>query len=83
VAAAIAVHGRATGVNHARVLEHWLERVRTRQIDSKSGFVFQRMSAGPSGVMELGRAGILIGCRPRRRYLEQRGASPTSSADAQ
>jgi len=45
VAAAIAVHGRATGVNHARVLGHWLERVRTRQIDAKSGFVFQRMSA--------------------------------------
>ncbi|HET7540033.1 MAG TPA: hypothetical protein VFK05_09175 [Polyangiaceae bacterium] len=45
VAAAIAVHGRATGVDHSRVLEHWLKRVQTRQIDAKSGFVFQRMSA--------------------------------------
>jgi len=45
VAAAIAVHGRATRSNHARVLEHWVKRVRTRQIDSKSGFVFQRMGA--------------------------------------
>src|SRR6187402_608361 len=45
VAAAIAVHGRATGVNHTRVLQHWLVRVRTRQIDSNSGFVFQRMNA--------------------------------------
>jgi hypothetical protein len=45
VAAAIAVHGRATGIDHSRVLKHWLTRVRTRQIDAKSGFVFQRMSA--------------------------------------
>jgi len=45
VAAAIAVHGRATGVSHARVLEHWVSRVRSRQIEPKSGFVFQRMSA--------------------------------------
>lgn len=45
VAAAIAVHGRATGVDHARVIEHWVKRVRTRQIDERSGFVFQRMSA--------------------------------------
>ena len=45
VAAAIAVHGRATFANHTRVLEHWTTRVRTLQIDPKSGFVFQRMSA--------------------------------------
>ncbi|HEY3254357.1 MAG TPA: hypothetical protein VGJ91_10425, partial [Polyangiaceae bacterium] len=45
VAAAIAVHGRATGTNHARVLQHWLARVRARQIDPQSGFVYQRMSA--------------------------------------
>lgn len=45
VAAAIAVHGRATGVDHSRVLKHWLKRVRARQIDPESGFVFQRMSA--------------------------------------
>jgi len=45
VAAAIAVHGRATGTDHSRVLAHWVARVRNRQIDPKSGFVFQRMSA--------------------------------------
>lgn len=45
VAAAIAVHGRATGVNHRRVLEHWASRVRSRQIEPKSGLVFQRMGA--------------------------------------
>jgi hypothetical protein len=45
VAAAIAVHGRATSVDHQRVLRHWAERVRDVQIDPKSGFVFQRMGA--------------------------------------
>jgi hypothetical protein len=45
VAAAIAVHGRATGTDHARVLAHWAERVRAVQIDYGTGFVFQRMSA--------------------------------------
>jgi hypothetical protein len=45
VAAAIAVHGRATGADHARVLSHWAERVLAVQIDPKSGFVFQRMNA--------------------------------------
>ena len=30
VAGAIAVHGRATGTDHARVLAHWAERVRSR-----------------------------------------------------
>lgn len=45
VAGAIAVHGRATGVSHARVLEHWATRVRTFQIDPKSGLVIQRMGA--------------------------------------
>lgn len=45
VAAAIAVHGRATGVDHARVLQHWAARVRELQIDKKSGFVWQRMGA--------------------------------------
>jgi hypothetical protein len=43
VAAAIAVHGRATGADHARVLAHWESNVRRVQIDPKSGFVFQRM----------------------------------------
>jgi hypothetical protein len=45
VAAAIAVHGRATSVRHDRVLYHWASRVRDVQIDRKSGFVFQRMGA--------------------------------------
>jgi hypothetical protein len=45
VAAAIAVHGRATGVDHRRVLQHWASRVRALQIDPKSGLVIQRMSA--------------------------------------
>ena len=44
VAAAIAVHGRATGVSHARVLAHWVRQVRAVQIDAASGFVHQRMS---------------------------------------
>jgi hypothetical protein len=45
VAAAIAVHGRATHVSHASVLQHWAERVRAVQIDPASGLVIQRMSA--------------------------------------
>ena len=44
VAAAIAVHGRATGLSHARVLEHWARQVRAVQLDRASGFVHQRMS---------------------------------------
>ena len=45
VAAAIAVHGRATGADHSRVLAHWKEQVFARQIDPKSGLVVQRMGA--------------------------------------
>lgn len=45
VAAAIAVHGRATGADHRAVLAHWAERVRRVQIDATSGLVFQRMDA--------------------------------------
>ena len=45
VAAAIAVHGRATGVDHAPVLRRWAEGVRRVQIDRASGFVVQRASA--------------------------------------
>jgi hypothetical protein len=45
VAAAIAVHGRATHADHTRVLAHWAERVETVQIDPASHFVFQRMGA--------------------------------------
>ena len=44
VAAAIAAHGRATGVNHEQVLAHWARQVRAVQIDRQSGFVHQRMS---------------------------------------
>ncbi len=45
VAAAIAVHGRATGKDHRAVLAHWAERVRAVQIDRASGLVIQRLSA--------------------------------------
>jgi len=45
VAAAIAVHGRATGADHARVLARWEALVEARQIDRASGLVFQRMGA--------------------------------------
>lgn len=45
VAAAIAVHGRVTGVDHAPVLRKWARLVRERQIDRESGFVIQRMGA--------------------------------------
>ncbi len=44
VAAAIAVHGRATGIEHTKVLAHWARQVRAVQIDRASGFVHQRMS---------------------------------------
>ena len=45
VAAAIAVHGRATGMNHRPVLAHWAQHVERVQIDKPSGLVIQRMSA--------------------------------------
>jgi hypothetical protein len=45
VAAAIAVHGRATGADHKKVLAHWAERVKAVQIDRASGLVIQRMGA--------------------------------------
>jgi hypothetical protein len=45
VAAAIAVHGRATHTPHDAVLHHWAERVRAIQIDPVSGLVVQRMDA--------------------------------------
>lgn len=45
VAAAIAVHGRATGADHRRVLAHWANHVRRTQIDPESGLVIQRMGA--------------------------------------
>jgi hypothetical protein len=44
VAAAIAVHGRVTGLDHSRVLAHWVQKVRAVQIDAASGFVHQRMA---------------------------------------
>jgi hypothetical protein len=43
VAAAIAVHGRATGVDHLAVLAHWAQQVRAVQIDRRTGLVLQRM----------------------------------------
>ena len=45
VAAAIAVHGRATQTDHARVLAHWAEQVLKVQLDPASHYVFQRMGA--------------------------------------
>jgi len=45
VAAAIAVHGRATHSSHEPVLRHWADRVRAVQIDPESGLVIQRMDA--------------------------------------
>ncbi|MEV0032665.1 hypothetical protein [Nocardia sp. NPDC050793] len=43
VAAAIAVHGRATGVDHSAVLAHWARQVRRIQIDRDTKLVLQRM----------------------------------------
>jgi hypothetical protein len=45
VAAAIAIHTRATQVSHREVLHHWADRIRTRQIDPATGLVLQRMDA--------------------------------------
>lgn len=43
VAAAIAMHGRATGTDHRKVLLHWVSGVRRAQVDPASGFVHQRL----------------------------------------
>ncbi len=43
VAAAIAVHGRVTGVDHTAVIAHWVRQVRAVQIDRDTGLVIQRM----------------------------------------
>jgi hypothetical protein len=45
VAGAIAVHGRATGVDHSRVLARWADLVEKVQIDPASGLVVQRMGS--------------------------------------
>ena len=45
VAAAIAIHGRATHTHHDAVLRHWAQLVPTVQIDRASGLVIQRMDA--------------------------------------
>lgn len=45
VAAAVAVHGRATGKDRRKVLAHWAKNVRRVQIDPESGLVYQRMRA--------------------------------------
>ncbi len=49
VAAAIAVHGRATQTDHKKVLRHWADNVRRVQIDEKSGLIIQRMNAKTGG----------------------------------
>lgn len=43
VAAAIAVHGRATGADHSAVLARWARHVVDTQLDTQTGFVVQRM----------------------------------------
>ncbi|MFF0528295.1 hypothetical protein ACFYT3_07875 [Nocardia amikacinitolerans] len=43
VAAAIAVHGRTTGIDHKAVLAHWAQQVRAVQIDRGTGLLLQRM----------------------------------------
>jgi hypothetical protein len=48
VAAAIAVHGRVTGVDHAAVLRHWADAVANVQIDKSTGLVLQRMGLDAS-----------------------------------
>ena len=45
VAAAIAVHGRATKADHRKVLDHWVRQVRRVQLDPQSGLIIQRLSA--------------------------------------
>jgi hypothetical protein len=45
VAAAIAVHGHATGADHRAVLEHWAAKLRQSQLHPASGLVFQRLGA--------------------------------------
>jgi len=45
VAAAIAVHGRATGADHRRVIAHWAAQVKKVQLDPHSGLVIQRLGA--------------------------------------
>jgi hypothetical protein len=45
VAGAIAMHGRATGADHSRVLARWASLVEKVQIDPASGLLVQRMGA--------------------------------------
>jgi hypothetical protein len=56
VAAAIAIHGRATGTPHGAVLHKWADRVRTRQLDAKSGLVIQRMDVATGAAHDAPRA---------------------------
>jgi hypothetical protein len=56
VAAAIAVHGRATQVSHERVLRQWAAQVRAVQIDPASGLVIQRMDARTGAAHDAPRA---------------------------
>ncbi len=56
VAAAIAVHGRATHASHEPVLRRWADRVRAVQIDPASGLVIQRMDARTGAAHDAPRA---------------------------
>jgi hypothetical protein len=56
VAAAIAIHGRATRVSHAAVLQHWAERVVAVQLDRDTGLVVQRMDAATAVAHDAPRA---------------------------
>lgn len=56
VAAAIAVHARATGRPSPPVIAAWAARVRARQIDPASGFVMQCMDARTGAMLDAPRA---------------------------
>ena len=56
VAAAIAAHGRATGVDHGAVLARWVSLVRARQVDPASGLLVQRMGAADGKAHDVPRA---------------------------
>lgn len=56
VAAAIAVHARATGKPPPRAVAEWASRVRARQIDMASGFVVQCMNARTGAPLDAPRA---------------------------
>ena len=55
VAGAIAMHGRATHSDHARVLRYWADQARAR-LDPESGLVIQRMDATTGAAHDAPRA---------------------------